>query len=221
MLKLKNKLGVEPSEITHFAEAMTHGSCEGKQNNRKLAFLGDAVLGLAVSQYILERDALITVGDMTEKRAFVVNSHFLFLKAIDWQLNSFIRLGKGERQTGGETKENILAECVEALIGAIFLDSGYEKAREFVEKNIIPKRIEIDDWNFKGRLQEFALSEGMGLPKYITKKKSDEEHSVFFTTEVSVNGKILAQGYGRSKRIAEQLAAKDAIEEISRQDIKK
>jgi len=214
MKQISDLLGIEPDRITHFAEAMTHSSCEERQNNRKLAFLGDAVLELAVTQYILSNDVNVTVGEMTKRRASVVNCHFLYSKAIEWQLNRSIRLGKGERQTGGEMKETILAESVEALIGAIFLDCGYEKTRAFVERNVIPERIETKYWNFKGKLQELTIAEGLGLPEYFCRDEEGLEKGIFFISEVLINGRILGKGHGRNRKTAEQLAAKDAIEEI-------
>ena len=122
MKQLNQKLGFELEKLTRFEEAMTHGSCEEVVNNKKLAFLGDAVLELAVSLYIMKNYSQLLVGDMTEKRAFIVNSRFLSQKAKEWGLNRLLKLGKGEKQTGGDEKETILSVAVEALIGAISFD---------------------------------------------------------------------------------------------------
>lgn len=214
MVQLNKRLGLELEKITRFEEAMTHSSCEGELNNKKLAFLGDVILELSVSLYILQKYPQLSVGEMTEKRASIVNSRFLSKKAKEWKLNELLKLGKGERQTGGEAKETILAEAVEALLGAIYLDYGYKNTENFIERNIIPEEIELEAWNIKGRLQELTLSKDFGLPEYSIIQEIIDGTDRLFEVHVKINGKVLGYGKGRNKKEAEEFAAKNALEAL-------
>lgn len=215
MKQLNQKLGFELEKLTRFEEATTHSSCEEVVNNKKLAFLGDAVLELAVSLYIMKNYSQLSVGDMTEQRAFIVNSRFLSQKAKEWGLNRLLKLGKGEKQTGGDEKETILSEAVEALIGAISFDFGYETAARFVERNMIPEKIEMEGWNVKGRLQELSLSRGSGIPEYSIIQERAEGNNKFFEVSVKINGKVLGKGTGGNKKEAEEEAARNALEVLN------
>lgn len=218
MEQLSKRLGLKLEKVTNFEEAITHSSLEEETNNKKLAFLGDAVLGLVVSIYIHQNYPELSVGKMTDKRAFIVNSHFLSEKAKEWGLNNYLRLGKGEKQSGGDEKETILAEAVEAVIGAIFLDYGFDETARFIERNLIPKKIELADWNFKGRLQEFALSKGMGIPEYSVIEESGNGNKKFFGVDVKIGGRIIGEGEGRNKKEAETVAARRALRTLTREE---
>ncbi|MCK4234684.1 ribonuclease III [candidate division WOR-3 bacterium] len=210
------KLGLEIEKISRFKEAMTHSSYEGKINNKKLAFLGDVILELAVSLHTLQKFPHLNVGKMTEKRATIVNAQFLSDIAKKWGLNKFLRLGKGERQSGGEEKESILSETVEALLGAVYLNYGYEKTERFIQRNIIPERIETEDWNVKGRLQELVLSKGLRLPEYSLIQDEIPEDNRLFKVKVKINGEIHGIGEGRNKKEAEEEAARNALKAIEK-----
>ena len=212
--QLKNSLGLDIKKIKLLDEAMSHGSCEGRTNNKKLAFLGDAILQLVVSMHIFQKSPQLSVGEMTEKRASIVNSTFLSRNAKKWRLKRLLRLGKGEKLAGGEEKEAILAESVEALIGAIYLDYGYEKTKEFIVRNIIPEKIDIEDWNLKGKLQELALTKGLGLPEYSVIHVKGAGNKKLFLVNVKINGKTIGSGEGRNKKLAEEVAAKYALETL-------
>jgi len=211
MQNLNKRLGFHLEKIKRFQEAMTHSSCEEKINNKKLAFLGDAILDLAVSQYLISRFPEITVGELTKRRASMVNSRFLAKKAREWKLSKYLKLGKGEKQMGGEEKETILAEAVEALIGAIYLDSGFDRTAHFIERNGIPETLDITDWNAKGRLQEFALAGGVPIPRYSVLEEKGNGNSKQFEIAVSVDGNILGTGKGKNKKEAEMKAAEKAL----------
>jgi len=223
MEELCEKLGMKFGKVTSFQEALTHSSYNNDEgiNNKKLAFLGDAVLGFVISLYIHQHYPHLNVGEMSEKRAYIVNSRFLYLKAKEWGLGKYLRLGKGEIQTGGRKKETILAEVVEALIGAIYLDFGFDETASFILRNIIPEEINLVNWNFKGKLQEFTLSRGMGSPEYtVIMETKDENNNYFFKVNVKIDGRILAEGVGKKKREAEVAAARRALEILYKEEEK-
>jgi ribonuclease-3 len=195
-------------------EAFTHSSFDGTNNNRKLAFLGDAILDLAVSLHLVRTYPPLEVGEMTKKRASIVNANYLSNKAKELKLGKFIKLGNCEKNRDKKLSKTILSETVEALIASIYLSCGLNETMKFINKNIIPETIEIDDWNAKGKLQELTLSRGIGLPQYSICKdnKTDSNH---FQINVKVNGKIVCKGNGKSKKEAEEMAARKALNILS------
>jgi ribonuclease-3 len=206
--------GVELSTTPRLEEALTHSSYGTGKDNRHLAFLGDVVLALAVSLHIIKNYPHLSIGRMTQMRASVINAHFLSETARSWHAQKLLKLGKGERQSGGEEKESILAEMAEAVIGAFYLDNGYESAVQFVENYIIPDTFNIEYWNAKGKLQEISLRNEGELPVYITTSESDIHNKIQFKSYVKINGIISGNGEGKNKKEAEESAAQCALAKL-------
>ncbi|GAC1532438.1 MAG: hypothetical protein NVS3B12_10170 [Acidimicrobiales bacterium] len=185
----------------------------GTASNERLEFLGDAVLGLVVTDYIFATYPLLPEGELAKVRASVVNSEALAEVATELDLGSALRLGKGEDASGGREKPSILADAMEAVIGAVYLDGGYDAAATLV-MGLLGGRIEEGaagpgGQDYKTRLQELAARRFETLPRY---EVTDEgpDHSKRFFASVSVGGTAFGRGEGRSKKQAEQGAARQA-----------
>jgi len=190
-----------------------------KFNNERLEFLGDAILG-AVSADLLYRDLLDRPeGDLARIKAVVVSEDVLSGVALELQIDSLLILGRGEELSGGRAKKTILADALEALIGAIYLDSGYKNAFSFVSRfisveinRVLENRHHLD---YKSLLQELCQRLYKNYPAYRLLKRTGPEHSYVFWIEVTVNGKVYGPASGKSKKGAEQEAAKLAYEELN------
>lgn len=205
---MKEMPGQDFARLGRFTEAMTHGSYGADSNNKQLALLGDAVIDLAVCEYILENSPEQSVGAITEQKAAVVNSSSLAQKARALNLERFLLLGEQLRVE--EETEHILAEALEALAGAVFAEHGYERAKQFVSQYIIPETIVTEAWNPKGKLQELIHASGLGIPKYDTREISEGTKKMFRTI-ICIEGAPHGSGEGKSKREAEEQAAQNAL----------
>lgn len=212
-------------------QALTHKSfknetTEGVDDNEKLEFLGDAVLDLAMSRYLMSQFPGDDEGALSKKRASLVNEESLSQLALEISLDSHLRLGKGELRTGGLTKPRLLASCFEAMVGALFLDGGYEKTSQVIERLFKDKVSQIANTpdfaaDFKTRLQERAQELYRTTPKYQVDGETGPDHDKKFEISVWVNETQLASGEGRSKKAAEQEAARVALEKIGASDVPK
>ncbi|MFJ9696878.1 ribonuclease III [Kitasatospora sp. NPDC101183] len=196
--------------LTHRSYAYENG---GLPTNERLEFLGDSVLGLVVTDTLYRVHPDVPEGTLAKLRAAVVNSRALADVGRGLELGTFIRLGKGEEGTGGRDKSSILADTVEAVIGAIYLDQGLDAATEFVHRLFDPLIEESSrlgaglDW--KTSLQELTASVGIGVPEYVV-MESGPDHEKTFTAAARVAGEDFGSGVGRSKKEAEQKAAESA-----------
>jgi ribonuclease-3 len=190
-----------------------------KLNNERLEFLGDAVLGAAVADLLYEQLPQSPEGDLARIKSVVVSEDILSAVARLLQIDNLLLLGKGEELSGGRTKKAILADALEALIGALFLDSGFKPAHAFVGRYIGPEieKAAFRDYHrdYKSLLQELSQRLYRAYPEYRMVKRSGPEHERLFSMEVMVNGRTFGPGTGRSKKSAEQEAAKTAWEELS------
>jgi ribonuclease-3 len=182
----------------------------------RLEFLGDAVLQLSVTDYLYEEYPAMPEGEMAKVRAAVVNERSLAQLARRWGLGDALRLGRGEELTGGREKESILSDAVEAVLGAVYLDAGFETVRRLIlrhwsdlvdERATSPGRLD-----YKTRLQERLARLGL-RPRYAV-EEDGPEHAKEFTAKVWANGELLGEGSGRSKKRAEQDAARAASEAL-------
>ena len=184
-------------------------------DNERLEFLGDAVLDLAISHILMElfRDA--QEGDLSKYRAAVVNERGLCLVAQGLQLGDCILLGRGEEMTRGREKPSILANTMEALLGALYLDAGFAKTKEIIHKLFSPLLSKIDPNkrvnDFKSLLQEYTQDVHKTRPDYVLVKEWGPAHNKNFTVALRVNGEFVAEGEGKSKKEAEQKAAREAF----------
>lgn len=185
-------------------------------HNERMEFLGDAVLELVITEYLYREYPNNNEGELTSWRASLVNTKILSQTSEELGFNDFIMLSKGESSETGRAKQSIMADTFEALVGAIYLDGGYDLCKEFIRKNLIVKLPEIIELELykdsKSRLQEESQSIEKSTPVYKIVKESGPDHRKIFTVEVMINGKNISQGQGFSKHEAEENAAKKALE---------
>ena len=204
-------------------DALTHGSVNhetGKarwKTNQRLEFLGDAVLQLTLSEWLYERFPHEDEGGLTKRRAQIVSARALAGVARRLDIGLFLVLGRGEENHGGRERDNILADALESVLGAIHLDGGMDAARAWVRRHFGPE-IEgamqfREDQNPKGRLQEICQCLGPIAPEYTILHTSGFDHARTFTARVSWAGTDLGEGSGRSKREAESAAARHALDQ--------
>ena len=200
--------------FTHRSFAYESGS---KETNERLEFLGDSVLGLIVTEALYKRYPDFDESRLSPLRSGVVNMRALAEIARGLELGQYIRLGKGEEVTGGRDKHSLLADAFEALIGAIYLQFGFSQCAEIVEKLITPT---MDSAVARGAgldgktaLQELVSALGKGAPEYVVSEEGPD-HDKNFTAVAMVAGQVLSQGIGKSKREAEQVAARGAYEAL-------
>ena len=211
-------IGYDFKDISLLEVALTHSSYANEQkkvnccDNERMEFLGDAVLELSSSDYIYKNHSEMAEGKMTRLRASIVCEPTLALCARAIKLDTFIRLGKGEELTGGRSRDSIVSDACEAVIGAIYLDGGFANAKEFV-LNFILNDIEHKQlfYDSKTILQEIVQENGTQPVEYILTKEEGPDHNKNFTVEARVNGKVMGQGSGHTKKAAEQAAAYQAI----------
>ncbi len=207
-----------------FFEALSHRSylqvpqSPAIVSNERMEFLGDAVLNLVVAEYLFLRHASAAEGDLTKVRSRLVNRKALFAYANELRLSEFILMSSNASQLGGKGMETMLSDALEAIIGAIYLDGGYEAARLFTERLISSAMergiVSVGDENFKSRLLEYSQAEGLGVPRYSTINEEGPDHDRIFTIEVSVGGNPLGVGVGKNKKDAEQQAAMKALQQL-------
>lgn len=192
-----------------------------RESYERMEFFGDSVLGLVVAQFLYEEHEDWDQGMMSKAKASVVQEGPLAQRALELGLDEFIKLSPSEEATGGRTRPSILADVFEAIIGAIYLESGMEKARWFVLEQLSPalRRVrggDVSPDDHKSKLQEVAQANWRRTPNYKVTKESGHAHEKRFTVQVSFDDAIMGVGTGRSKKEAEQAAARDALELIDR-----
>ena len=189
--------------------ALTHPS-HGYPNNQRLEFLGDAVLQVCVSDMLYHAMPDSNEGNLTRKRALIVQERALCAIAAQLNLGDALILGRGEQLSGGEKRASILADTVEAIIGAVYLDAGYDKAIRVVRHVI--GLVRREDWlDHKTRLQEISQAIGLGRPEYEVISEEGPPHARVFSILVRLQDEDLAKGAGTSKKNAEQDAARNAL----------
>ncbi len=201
--------------------ALTHSSYaneSGCADNEVLEFLGDSLIGFVVSEYLINRFPEKTEGELSVFKSALVSSGFLSRIARVLDIGSHLFLGKGEERTGGRERLSILAGAFEAVAAAVYLDGGKEKAGDFILGHIAPEAERLNGDERKGRhkgvLQEYAQTEYARLPDYAVVDESGRDHEKKFTVRVSIAGKTLGCGEGRSKKDAESKAAENALERL-------
>jgi len=207
--------------------AITHSSYANEKRARKLKynerieFLGDSVLGLAISEHLYKMYPELPEGELTVTRSKVVCESSLSRCAADIGLGELLLLGKGEELSGGRTKSSILSDAYEALIGALYIDGGFEVAKEFILKNmegIIKSSVQGKLFtDYKTLLQEKIQQKGEQQITYTVVDEKGPDHNKIFITQIKINGVVCGQGSGRSKKESEQNAAKDALNKLSAQ----
>lgn len=221
-IEFEKKLSLVFSDKKILKEAFTHRSYinENRQcgwpHNERLEFLGDAVLELVVTDYLYRKYPERTEGELTSYRAALVNTQSIAEGAVMWGMNDYLLLSKGEAKDVGKARQYILANTFEAVIGAIYLDMGYEAAQDFIAKSIFHKTDEMvrkELWkDAKSRFQERAQEVVNITPSYQIVHEDGPDHDKHFTVGVFLGGEKISEGEGSSKQEAEQQAAEKALE---------
>jgi len=209
---LANTLDYQFNAQQLFVQALTHRSSPGASNER-LEFLGDAVLDFVVSEAVYKALPDADEGDLSRLRASLVKDTSLAKLASELGLGDHLILGSGERKSGGHRRDSILADALEALFGAVFLDAGYDASRQFIGRAFGDRLLDLPDprelRDPKSRLQEWLQARQMGLPEYDLVNTSGEAHRQQFEIRCTVNGaKSTTSGNGSSRRSAEQQSAR-------------
>lgn len=216
--EFENIIGYKFNDITLLETALTHSSYANEKQlsrecNERLEFLGDSVLGVITAEYFYHNHNNLPEGEMTKKRAACACEKSLYGFAKEINLGKYILLGRGEEHTGGRNRASILADAFEAVIAAIYLDGGLENARKFVldfVKKAASQQLSFVD--YKTELQEIIQKNPDEHLSYVLVGESGPDHDKRFEVEVNLNSNVIGYGKGRSKKIAEQQAAKQALE---------
>jgi ribonuclease-3 len=215
-------LGLE-GHLPHLQEALTHPSYSNEQppsrrvDNQRLEFLGDAVLGLVVGELLMERFPIAREGELSLMRSLLVNAEALATWARRVGLGAAIRVGRGAEAAGERDRDNVLADGVEALIGAVYVDRGLELAREVARRIVQEPLMSLmksggAPRDAKSELQERVQAEGGPTPRYRVVNEEGPDHQRIFVVVVEIGGDTIGEGRGRSKKSAEQSAARSALE---------
>jgi len=228
--KLEKDLGYSFRNRELLAEALTHKSFhhehprKAPKYNERLEFLGDSVLALVIVEHIFTLEMEYSESLMSKIKSYLVRGSLLSEIAAELSLGHYIRLGRGEEDTGGRRKKSILADALEAVFGTIYLDGGYESARRVILslfKDRITSSIASGEYlDYKTELQERSQTLFGVLPEYRVVGQEGDEHLRMFTVEVFIGGTQFGRGVGRSKKEAETLAAKEAMERFGEQSAK-
>ncbi len=217
-------LGVEPQNVDLYRRALTHSSYANERglgssaHNERLEFLGDAVLGLVVSDLLYRRFPGLPEGKLTRLRAEAVREESLAMLAGELNLGHYLRLGRGERASGGRERPSALADAMEALLAAVYLDLGLTAARQAVENLYSSLLSEMEKgvvWHdYKTLLQEYAQGSLQTSPEYRIVAEEGPDHMKTFSATVSLDGRVCGAGSGRTKKEAEQEAARNAYQTL-------
>lgn len=205
-------------------QALTHKSWVNehpgsRESNERLEFLGDAILEFTVTHYLYTSFPHRQEGYLTALRSNLVNTQNLADLAVKLKVGEQIFLSKGEEESGGRTNSSLLADTVEAIIGALFLDQGLSCVEAFVRQNLIteiPEKVSQPLKDPKSRLQEYVQARGLPAPKYKVVKELGPDHDKQFLVQVQVQDKSVGEGGGKSKSLAQQEAAKEALDKITK-----
>jgi len=232
--QLQERLGYRFRDPRLLVTALTHSSAVPElrsaaeslgdtsaaiQDNERLEFLGDAVLDLLASEYLVSRFPQWSEGQLSRSRAYLVNAQALVEAARRLGIGEFLRLGRGEEKTGGREKAALVADALEAVVAAIFLDSGLDAARDLLKRLLFEHALEgggehIADSDRKSALQEFLQSRGKPPAEYRLAREEGPDHQKLFHIEVWSHGECLASGDGSTKKEAEQKAARAALQRL-------
>jgi ribonuclease III len=237
---LEERLGHKFSNRELLERALTHSSAIPElrgagpdvtgdfahfSDNERLEFLGDAVLELLASEYLLAAFPEWAEGQLSKSRARIVNASSLESAARRLRLGEHLRLGRGEEKTGGREKQTLLADAFEAVVAAVYLDAGLGAARELLQRILFEQALEergerIAESDRKSALQEFLQGRGQPPAEYRLAGESGPDHQKTFQIEVWINGECLARGEGSTKKEAEQQGARSALEQLERTEVK-
>ncbi|AXI09052.1 ribonuclease III [Oceanobacillus zhaokaii] len=225
--QLEKKLKMTFNNHDLIKQAFTHSSYVNEHrhevfsDNERLEFLGDAVLELGVSQYLFRQNNDMPEGELTKLRAAIVCEPSLMNFAQDLDFGNFLLLGKGEEQTGGRERPAILADVFESFLGAVYLDQGFDQALQFLQNYVFPK-ISTGAFShamdYKSQLQELVQAVKNQVIEYKIIEERGPSHDKEFISQVLIGNELVGEGLGRTKKEAEQRAAKHALDKFSEND---
>jgi ribonuclease-3 len=229
--QLEIVLGYRFKRKSHLIAALAHKSYlrsklpkEVQSSNERLEFLGDSVLGLVVSEFLYHKYPHKPEGELTKMKAILVNEVTLSRRAKEFKLGAFLLLSPEEERSGGRQRESILADACEAIIASAYIDGGIKAAQKVVHRLILDKHQEATSdraqYNYKGELLEFLQGRGLGMPRYEVEVAEGPDHKKIFTIAAFALGMKVGFGKGRSKKEAEQAAAKMALDKLKREEHK-
>jgi len=217
--EFQRRLGIKFSNLELFDRALTHISYAKSLNkedipyNERLEFLGDAVLELVVAEYLFRRYPNSSEGDLSKLRSIIVSEEALSYCARKIKVGDYLLVGKDQEEIRSQSA--LLADAYEAIIGALYLDGGLEVVRDFILRILLKEEEKIKEIrDFKSRLQEYTQSLYKSVPEYETVQEVGPDHNKTFKVRVKVEGRVLGEGWGSTKRKAEKMAAKCAWEKI-------
>ncbi|MEZ4357131.1 MAG: ribonuclease III [Eubacteriales bacterium] len=214
---IENEIGYNFHNPNILTEALSHSSTQ-KLSNERLEFLGDAVLELIISEHIFKYYSF-DEGDMSQKRSLIVKKESLYQAARLIKLSSYMYFGKSELMAGGPERPSILANAFEALIGAIYLDGGYLSAKKFIFRFLGEKIEEVVNQNvvydYKTSIADYLKKQGIKRYRYVLYKEEGPQHDKMFYVYLRADGENIGRGKGKTKKHAEQEAARDAIENLN------
>ena len=218
MKTLEEKLGYTFQNRTLLENALTHSSCANESrgrllSNERLEFLGDSILGMVVADHLYRNHPDLPEGELTRTRAALVCEESLVEVAQELGLGQYLQLGKGEEAGGGRQRPSIQADAVEAVLAAVYLDGGIGSARKIIQKYILSREVAglTKPRDYKTALQELVQRESGQVLRYRLTGEEGPDHNKRFFVEVDLNGVSIGAGNGRSKKEAEQMAAKTAV----------
>ncbi len=222
MATLQERLGVRISNPDLLVLALTHrsylGESTAKESNERLEFLGDSVIGLVVAEHLFAAREEWTEGDLSRAKAVAVSQPTLADAARRLELEDVMLLSTGERQSGGFNRSSILSDMFEALAGVIYVDQGFQEARSFVLRMLADVLDSLTSGeraqDHKSLLQQIVQSRSHTIPHYTVCEETGADHDKTFTIQVLVEGCVLGQGVGKSKKQAEQMAARQALQAL-------
>lgn len=229
--ELEKKFDYKFKDIALLKKALSHRSYANEkklpatEHNERLEFLGDAVLELAVSEILMERFPQFTEGDLSKLRAAIVNEKQLAELAKKYEVGRFIKLGLGEERSHGRRKPSLLSDAYEAILGAIYQDSNFRRAKRSIRKHYEELLKDRDPEEFyrdyKTELQEKAQYFFKTVPTYKLSAQHGPDHAKIFEVELTIKGEVFGSGRGRSKKAAEQMAAHESLKKIASMKLKK
>jgi len=219
--KLESRLNVRFKDRARFLQALTHRSAaaeSGCSSNERLEFLGDAVVGLVIGEYLFEKYPGYSEGSLAKSKSYIVSETALADAAQTLGLDEFVRVSAGEASTGGRRRRSILADAFEALIAAVYLDSGIRSARRIVRSTlqaaIADSATDEHRRDYKSALQERTQARERLTPVYRIAREDGQDHDKTFLAQAVIGEEVLGEGSGKSKKEAEQAAALNALERL-------
>lgn len=220
-MEILKKLGIETENVHLYEQALTHSSYANEENTisyERLEYLGDAVFGLIISEYLYKTRPEESEGTLTKLRAHYVCENALYDYSLRLNLNQHIKLGRGEEENGGKFRKATVADIFESFVGAMYLDKGLDEVKKFIYKHIIPiiESVPLElIGDYKSSLQELVQTDKRSLD-YVVVNEEGPAHQKTFTVVVKIDDIIYGKGKAHSKKEAEQMAAKDALSKMAR-----